>query len=137
MDELETLMVEREELFKKRFTILKEISYNAAGEVEWDPNLAKPPGGGGGITRDTGPGIERRKRAASTPRLGDVVLSSDEQGRVLPVVITDVDQHMGIVQNKKSGINRKVDLTTLRPAQGEIAKRFAVKYPNRTFWQAS
>jgi hypothetical protein len=69
------------------------------------------------------------------PRVGDVVLSSDEHGRPLPAILTDVDQHNGIVQNKKMNVKRKVDLTTLRPAQGNVADKFTHKYPDRTFWQ--
>ena len=135
MDELESLMVELAEFQKNRFTI-QEMEYNPDGSVEWNPEQAKPPGGGGGINRDTGAGMKRRREASTQPKIADVVLTTDQRGQVVPAIITDVDQQNGIVQNKKAGLKQKVDLTTLRPAQGEVAKRFAVKYPDRTFWQA-
>ena len=132
--EMESLMVERDELLANRFSIM-EIEYNPDGSVEWNPEQAKPPAGGGGITRDTGPGVQRRKAARTTPRVADVVLTTNEQGQVLPAIITDLDQRNGIIQNRKAGLKRKIDMTTLRQAQGDVAKRFATKYPDRTFWQ--
>ena len=135
LEQTDSLMVELEEFLKDRFTIM-EINYNASGEVEWDPEMAKPPGGGGGINTDTGAGLQRRRENV-TPKVGDVLITSDETGRVVPAIVTSAEQNMGIVLNRKSNLKQKIDLTTLRQAQGDIAKRFAQKYPDKKFWQVN
>ena len=136
LTELELLIVEHNERRKGKFTIT-EIEYNPDGSVEWNPEQAKPPrGAGGGINRDTGAGMERRRKAA-TPRIGDVVLLTNERGQVIPAAVSDVNQNTGILTNKRHNFKQKIDMTTLRPAQGNVAKRFTEKHPNRTFWQVN
>ena len=140
MEEIETLMPEVESILAeeaKKFSIM-EISYTPSGDVEWNPEQAKPkPGQGGGITRDTSAGVERRQRMESMPKVGDVVLTTNEQGQVLPVVLSNVENNIGIVENKHVQLRKKIDVTKLRQAQGEIAKRFQAKYPNKKFWQVA
>ena len=133
--EMDSLMVELEEFFKDRFTI-SEMEYNHDGSVEWNPEQAKPPGGSGGINKDTGAGLQRR-REQTTPKSGDVVITSDEQGRVVPAIITTVDVNNAIILNQRSNLKQRIDLTTLRQAQGQVAQRFSQKYPDKKFWQVN
>lgn len=134
-NDLADLMVECEEVIKSRFSIL-EMDYNPDGSVEWDQKLASSHPVKAGINRDTGAGLERRARVRSTtPKVADVVLVSNEQGQMIPAMISDLDQSNAILSNKKHNFKQKIDTTTLRQATGEVAKKFAVKYPDRTFWQ--
>jgi len=135
LDELESLMIELAEFQKNRFSI-QEMDYNPDGSVEWDQKLASSHPVKAGINRDTSHGMERRKRRnATTPKIADVVLVSNERGQVIPAIISDMDQNNGIISNRKHQLKQKIDMTSLRQAGGDIAKRFAVKYPDRTFWQ--
>ena len=134
-EHIESLMSEITELLNTRFSIM-ELEYNPDGSVEWDPEQAKPPGGGGGITRDVGAGLQRRRTEEARPNVGDVVLMSNEKGQAMPVAITDImDRNIAIVINRREQVKQKVDLTTLRPAQSDTAVRFAKKYPDKKIWQ--
>lgn len=135
IEEMDSLMVELEDFFKDRFTI-SEMEYNPDGSVEWNPEQAKPPGGGGGINRESGAGLQRRREQV-TPNSGDIVITSDEQGRVVPAIITSIDVNNAIILNQRSNLKQKIDLTTLRQAQGPIAQRFSQNYPNKKFWQVN
>lgn len=141
LEQVDSLMVELEDFLDGRFSI-KEMEYNPDGSVEWNPEQAKPPasmgrGGAGGITRDSGAGMQRRREASASPSSGDIVITSDEQGRVVPAVITSVEQNTAIILNRRSNLKQKIDLTTLRQAQGNVAQRFSQKYPDKKFWQVN